>query len=118
VLGAVEAMGRATRFAMMVADERAQRYRLYVETDLGVRRDRSALAEAVDTRLAALNIEYRCKRESERLGPIDAHWLAAGTGDAYKQHCVSSGQREGQFKASALAYARDFRFDLDAHVEE
>ena len=64
-----------------------------------------------------LNVEYMAKRESERLGPIGAAWLAADTGEAYKQFCVKHGQREGQFKVVALAYRKEFSFDLDACTE-
>jgi len=71
----------------------------------------------VDTALQALNIEYRSKRESGRLAPPLAHWLAPGTEEAYRRECVRQGQREGQFKPVALAYRAKFAFDLNAHVE-
>jgi hypothetical protein len=57
------------------------------------------------------------KRESNRLGPISAAWLAPGAYEAYKQYCVERGQREGQFKTIALAYQYGFGFDLEAHTE-
>jgi sterol desaturase/sphingolipid hydroxylase (fatty acid hydroxylase superfamily) len=121
VLAAVRAvlaeMGRAARFVMMLADEEAQRYRLYIEADADPKWSAAQLANAVDERLAALNIEYQAKRESGRLGEIDAHWLAAETGEAYKHHCVQQGQREGQFKTVALAYKKSFGFDLEAHLD-
>jgi len=105
-------------FMMMLADEDARRYRLYVEPDVRPLRDAAMLAAAVDARLAELNVEYRAKRESERLAPVEARWLAAGTGDAYKRHCVDLGQREGQFKVVSLDYRRRFAFDLDACCAE
>ena len=114
---AVQAMGRMVRFVMMLADEDASRYRLYVETDDGTRPDREALAAATDAQLRRLNLEYDAKRESGRLGPIDARWLQPGTEEAYKQASVRQGQREGQFKVVALAYSRNFGFDLDAHAQ-
>jgi sterol desaturase/sphingolipid hydroxylase (fatty acid hydroxylase superfamily) len=110
------AMGHAARFVMMLADEDARCYRLYVEADPGVAVGATALGQATDARLAALNVEYQAKRESERLAPIEAHWLRANTGEAYRQHCVRRGQREGQFKMVSLDYRRKFSFDLDAHV--
>jgi hypothetical protein len=109
-------VGRAARFIMMLADEDARCYRLYVEMDSGPYPDAAGLAQATDSRLASLNVEYQAKRESERLAPISARWLAADTGELYKQHCVRQGQREGQFKMVSLAYRRKFLFDLDAHV--
>jgi hypothetical protein len=108
------AMGRVARFVMMLADEDARLYRLYVEADGGTPLEASALAAATDTRLAALNVEYQAKRESARLAPIEARWLAPETGEAYKHHCVARGQREGQFKMVALDYRRKFAFDLEA----
>jgi hypothetical protein len=110
------AMGRTARFVMMLADEEACRYRLYVEPDPGPGLDCAAFARSTDARLAKLNVEYQAKRESERLAPIAALWLAPETGEAYKQHCVKQGQREGQFKMVSLDYRRKFTFDLDAHA--
>ena len=117
VRDAVVEMGRTPRFVMMLADETARRYRLYVEADSGPKPGDTELAAAVDAKLRMLNVEYRAKRESERLGPIGAAWLTADTGEAYKQFCVKHGQREGQFKVVALAYTKDFSFDLDACTE-
>jgi peptidyl-tRNA hydrolase len=102
---------------MMLADEAAQRYRLYVETDAGEKTEAKLLAQMVDAQLRSLNVEYDAKRESGRLGEIAAAWLSPGTEDAYKQASVQQGQREGQFKVVALAYKQKFTFDLDAYVE-
>ncbi|HET9664709.1 MAG TPA: GH3 auxin-responsive promoter family protein, partial [Burkholderiales bacterium] len=121
VLTAVgDAMAEAaidTRFVMMIADEEARRYRLHIEPGTGRRPSAAMLADTVDRKLQALNVEYHAKRESGRLGALEAAWLAAGTGEAYKKFCVDQGQREGQFKSVALAYRRTFAFDLDAHAE-
>jgi hypothetical protein len=105
------------RFVMMLADEEARTYRLYVEPDGGTRPEAERLSQVVDAALARLNVEYAAKRESERLGAPSAAWLRPDTGDAYKRYCVAQGQREGQFKSAALAYRRGFGFDLDAHAE-
>jgi sterol desaturase/sphingolipid hydroxylase (fatty acid hydroxylase superfamily) len=109
--------GNAARFVMTLADEEACRYRIYVEPGTGAIPDIAAFSIAVDAKLCALNIEYQAKRESGRLGAPCGAWLRADTGEAYKQFCVSEGQREGQFKTVAIAYRREFRFDLDAYVE-
>jgi sterol desaturase/sphingolipid hydroxylase (fatty acid hydroxylase superfamily) len=116
VSGAMTQLGLNARFVMMLADEEARGYQLYVEPDSapGVGADR--LAEKVDARLRKLNVEYEGKRESERLAPPRAAWLRPETGEAYKRQCVAEGQREGQFKCAVLAYRRSFGFDLDAHV--
>jgi sterol desaturase/sphingolipid hydroxylase (fatty acid hydroxylase superfamily) len=113
---AMAEMGCALRFVMMLADEEARTYRLYVEPDAGPMPATARLARAVDAKLALLNLEYRAKRDSDRLRPIEAHWLRARAGDAYKAFCVARGQREGQFKPAALAYRRSFGFDVDRFV--
>jgi hypothetical protein len=105
------------RAEMMLADEAACRYRLYIEPPAVPRFGACEVGRRVDARLRTLRIEYDAKRESGRLEALTAAWLTAGTGDAYKQDCVSRGQREGQFKKVALAYRRNFAFDLDARVE-
>ena len=114
---AISAVGRTQRFVMMLADEGERCYRLYVETDEGPRPIAGHFADAVDARLRALNVEYAAKRESERLGPLEVVWLKREAGEAYKAFCVKRGQREGQFKAVALAYRKGFAFDIDAHAE-
>jgi len=109
--------GRTARFVMMLADDLARNYRLYVETDEGVRPDTNAFAVSVDEELADINLEYRGKRESQRLGNIEVHWLRAEAGEEYKRFCIRQGQREGQFKMVALAYVKDFKFDFGPHIE-
>jgi hypothetical protein len=113
---AMARLGRSAQFVMMLADEEAHRYRLYVEAGPGSQLDAARLAESVDALLKGANVEYAAKRESERLGAPTAAWLAAETAEAYKQYCVKQGQREGQFKTVAVAYRNGFGFDLERHV--
>ncbi len=113
---AMDEMGCALRFVMMLADEEARAYRLYIEPVVGPKPTAAWIAKVVDAKLANTNLEYQAKRESDRLGPIEVHWLREQAGDAYKQFCVAHGQREGQFKAAALAYRRSFGFDFDPFV--
>lgn len=121
VLDAVRAVaaqaGLATRFVMMLADEELRCYRLYLEVDAGSRLPVSDLARDVDVKLGEINIEYRAKRASGRLGPLSAAWLRAGSAEDYKRFCVAGGQREGQFKIVALGCRRTFDFDLESRVE-
>jgi sterol desaturase/sphingolipid hydroxylase (fatty acid hydroxylase superfamily) len=121
VLAAVRAVmdeaGCGVRFVMMLADEAGCCYRLYIEAAAGRKPDTTTLATLVDRKLCELNVEYQAKRESGRLGALTAAWLSQETGEAYKQFCVHAGQREGQFKTVAIAYRKDFRFDLDGRVE-
>ena len=112
--GSMERLGLSPRFVMMLADEEARGYRLYVEPDPAPACSAAELAQDVEARLCELNIEYESKRGSQRLAPLQAAWLERDAGEAYKRHCVVKGQREGQFKCVALAYRKAFGFDLDA----
>lgn len=116
VQGAAADAGLTLRFVKMLADEQAQTYRLYAETDAAAAITAAEFALAVDTRLQAINIEYAAKRESGRLATLSAAWLQPETGEAYKQFCVGLGQREGQFKPAVLAYLRETGFDFEAKV--
>jgi sterol desaturase/sphingolipid hydroxylase (fatty acid hydroxylase superfamily) len=117
VHAALDQYGVSAVFAMMLADEAERRYALYLEPEGEARPDRIAVAAAVDRKLASLNVEYQAKRESQRLDGVIVHWLRRHAGEAYKQHCVQHGQREGQFKIVALGYRKDFGFDLDGLEE-
>jgi hypothetical protein len=111
----VASCGRVAKYLVMLADEDTRVYRLYIEMD-SESCSAKDFAAAVDMRLQALNVEYAAKRESGRLGHLLCFWLVPQTSDAYKRFCVERGQREGQFKPPALAYAREMEFDLEAHV--
>jgi sterol desaturase/sphingolipid hydroxylase (fatty acid hydroxylase superfamily) len=113
----LDAIGRTARFVMMLADDTARGYRLYIETDPGARPPAAVMAGMVDRALAGLNVEYQSKRESRRLEFVEAHWLRPESGEDYKRFCVQQGQREGQFKTVALAYQKDFAFDFEPHIE-
>jgi len=108
--------GLTPGFFLLVADESAAAYRLYIELDDQMPPDAGAMASAVDGRLGELNIEYHGKRQSGRLGPLTVRWLRRGTGEAYKAECVRHGQREGQFKPAVLLYARDMALPFDSYV--
>jgi hypothetical protein len=114
---ALDELGSTARFVMMLADEAQCAYRLYVENGDGARPDSDALAAVVDRKLAETNVEYQAKRESQRLGSVGVLWLRRDAGEAYKQYCVQQGQREGQFKTVALAYKKEFSFDLGSQVD-
>jgi sterol desaturase/sphingolipid hydroxylase (fatty acid hydroxylase superfamily) len=121
VLDAVRATateaGFTTRFVMMLADEQRRSYRLYLERAGGSALHPLEVARAVDMRLCELNVEYRAKRASGRLGPLTVVGLQSGTAEAYKRSCVEAGQREGQFKTVAICYCREFPFDLESRVD-
>jgi hypothetical protein len=108
--------GFASSFFMMVADDQASAYRLFVEPGDVAHPDAQTVAVQVDHRLGELNIEYHGKRASGRLKPLDVVWLKPGAGEAYKMACVRAGQREGQFKPVVLQYRKDLRFSFDDYV--
>lgn len=99
-------------FYLLQADEAASCYQLYLEPENAC--DATALATRLDQALAQRNIEYRDKRASGRLHPLAVNLLRLGAGDAYKQHGLARGQREGQFKYLALQYQRECTFDFSA----
>ena len=95
---AMDEMGCALRFVMMLADEEARAYRLYIEPVVGPKPTAAWIAKVVDAKLANTNLEYQAKRESDRLGPIEVHWLREQAGDAYKQFCVVTASARGSSK--------------------
>jgi hypothetical protein len=104
-----------TIFFMMLADESANAYRLYLEPDQSGRVAADALAAAIERELRTTNLEYDAKRASGRLQSLQVVYVTAGTGDRYKSHCVAAGQREGQFKPIVLQYQRECRFPFESH---
>lgn len=75
------------------------KYRLHVErNDVAIPELRHRLASNVDTELQELNVEYREKRQSGRLGPIECLALPNGTWDRYIR------QRQSRFGASLEQY--------------
>lgn len=97
-------------FHLALADEAGAKYRLLLETGDGP--GASDLGRLVDAGIGAMNIEYASKRASGRLGAVELGWLAPGAGAAYRRWCVSRGQRDAQFKAQTLQYARECAFDF------
>ena len=108
------------RFFIVIADEDAAGYTLFVEADgrgSCSRGNGAAIADEIDARLCELNVEYEAKRKSGRLIPLEVRWLRRGTGDQYRAICVESGQRDAQFKYLHLQYARECRLDFAALTE-
>ncbi len=104
-------------FFVMLADEHAATYTLYLEADEQEPFQSFDLANAVDHGLRAVNIEYDSKRGSGRLEPTKLKWLRAGTGGRYRANRVAAGQRDTQFKYLHLQYAQECPFDFNAHAE-
>ena len=116
VSSVVSRYGFASSFFMMVADDRASGYRLFLELGETAPPDARTVANQIDHRLGELNLEYHGKRASGRLTPLNVVWLKPGAGEAYKVACVRAGQREGQFKPAVLQYHKDLHFSFDDYV--
>lgn len=117
VVSTLDAQSLDAEFFIMLADQTAAGYRLYVEISSPGSGRGAALARAIESRLRAVNVEYDGKRASGRLAPLDVRGLRAGTGEAYRKERVAGGQRDAQFKYLHLQYAHECAFDLDAYTE-
>jgi hypothetical protein len=102
-------------FYLMLADVEQQTYRLYLEMD-GANGAAERIAAYIENSLAELNTEYRTKRESGRLHPLEIALLKQGTGEMYRAHCIQSGQKDGQFKMVTLQYADQCQFPFQFHA--
>lgn len=112
---AARVTGGRARFHLFLALPALSRYRAHVEFE-GVMPDPARFASAVDEALCALNIEYAAKRRSGRLFPVELASLRAGTGEAYRRHCIEQkGQRESQLKVLALQTAQECAFDFETY---
>lgn len=102
-------------FFFCLADQEAQSYQLYIETTEAL--DLNLLEKQLDDYLSSVNIEYKSKRKDERLPAMKIALLKNGTLDLFKDHCLSKGQREAQFKILHLQYKKDVSFDFKGHLK-
>jgi hypothetical protein len=107
--------GIGVKFFVMLADVEKMQYRLLLECD-GFP-DAADFAGAMDAGLGRNNIEYREKRSSGRLLPLQCHFMRPGFFETYKRQALDQGQREGQFKVLALQYRSDFAMAWDSWIE-
>ena len=106
-------LGLASGFFLMLADIEGAVYRLVVEWSGTDESNAERLLESVERKLGELNLEYAQKRASGRLRRLELVPVSPGAGEAYKQHCLEQGQREGQFKLMALQYQHECAFPFD-----
>jgi len=120
VIKAVQAtcsqLGLNSCFYLMLADEKAHQYRLYIEPLETSVIDHDEIAQSIDQQLSENNIEYAAKRTSQRLQRAEVYYLAKGTGDACKMFYVAKGRREQQFKLLLVQYRKDLEFPIENHV--
>ena len=117
VMAATVRLGVSPTFFVMLADQEAAAYTLYLEASGREPYQASGLANAVDRGLCEANIEYDGKRGSGRLSPVEIKRLRPGTGEEFRADRVAAGQRDSQFKYLHLQYAHECPFDFDAHAE-
>ena len=117
VMAATDRHGISPAFFVMLADQEAAMYTLYLEASEHEPHQASDLANAVDRALRDANIEYDGKRGSKRLAPVEIRRLRTGSGSEYRADRVAAGQRDAQFKYLHLQYAHECPFDFDAHLE-
>ena len=114
VRAAEEEAGTTSGFFLMVADADRSVYRLIVECASPTESWKLATRLAIERMLRGSNVEYDAKRASGRLQGLEVVPVrSSGTGEAYKQHCLKQGQREGQFKLIALQYQSDCTFPFE-----
>ena len=118
VRAAEDDLGVRSSFFLMLADVERLAYLLVLERADPNEAAPVRMRDVIESHLADLNVEYAAKRKSGRLRELELLDLKAGTGDAYKRHCLHRGQREGQFKVIALQYQDDCSFPfLEYHNE-
>ncbi|WP_446830822.1 GH3 auxin-responsive promoter family protein [Candidatus Foliamicus sp.] len=117
VMAATVSLGVSPTFFVMLADQEAAVYTLYVEALSREPYQASSLANAVDRGLREANIEYDGKRGSGRLSPLKIKRLRSGTGREFRADRVAAGQRDSQFKYLHLQYAHECPFDFSARAE-
>ncbi|MDO8412979.1 MAG: GH3 auxin-responsive promoter family protein [Gallionellaceae bacterium] len=103
-------------FYLVLAYVERQTYHLYLEANV-IAENVVEIATYFDTTLAELNTEYRAKRESVRLKPLEITLLKQGTGELYRAYCIQSGQKDGQFKVVTLQYADHCQFPFHLHAK-
>jgi sterol desaturase/sphingolipid hydroxylase (fatty acid hydroxylase superfamily) len=99
-------------FFVMLADRAAGCYELYFEPGGSTVPDLRELGRLLDENLCRQNEEYKQKRASGRLKPLQAWRLKPGAATSFRAHFVKRGQREGQFKVQCLAYKDEAGFDF------
>ena len=117
LIRAEQHFGAHPNFYLLLADVERQTYHLYLEAS-GLAQRAAEITTYLDKILAELNTEYRAKRESGRLHPLEVTLLNRGTGEKYRTHCIQSGQKDGQFKMVTLQYAHLCQFPFQLHVNE
>ena len=97
-------------FFMMLGNPESLQYHLYLATD-----PVAHVTATFEKHLCALNIEFAAKRQSGRLQETTVYFVSPMVAEAYKKHCITRGQREGQFKLMKLQTVQDCTFDFSPY---
>ena len=100
-------------------DDELPYYGLFVERgDLNGREQSMKLAEALDRRLCAVNIEYAAKRDSRRLGPLRLEIIPTGAWQQWdRQRLTRTGGTLEQYKHPGLISDPAFRESMQVEEE-
>jgi hypothetical protein len=100
-------------------DDELPYYGLFVERgDLASIEQGAQLAQALERRLAEINVEYASKRESRRLGPMRLEVLPANTWQQWdRQRLARTGGTLEQYKHPCLINDPQFRATLPVEAE-
>lgn len=88
-------------------------YELFIESE---KTNETDLSSMIDEELKKINVEYRAKRLSGRLKPIRLHYIRNGTGENFKTHCITNGQRDSQFKFNHIMYEDECSFNFKNYI--
>jgi len=97
-----------TNFYIAFADFNTSSYHLYVEFKEEHTLDKyKDFCKTVDDVLKQINVEYKSKRESNRVKNMTLHLLKKDAFQHYKAICLGKGFRDGQFKLVHLQEDKD-----------
>jgi hypothetical protein len=96
--------GNKLSFFVGFADVDKSNYRFYYEfiNPNISQKEAEAFTKQLDEYLQKYNVEYREKRNSNRLKEPDTALLVSESFEKFKSECISKGYRDGQFKLNLL----------------
>jgi hypothetical protein len=110
------------RFFTVVPQFRPEpHYELWLETENGVRDEQALcdrLAASFDEHLMHENIEYKTKRESQRLGPVSPRIIEKGTYEKLRRSLAGCGVADAQIKISHLNPKEETKAYLSQSLKE
>ena len=107
VLNIIKKNNLNIEFFVMVAFCKELKYRLFIEQPFN-----SSYTQDLEEGISCLNIEYKEKRNSGRLLPLEIICVESKIAEEFKQYNLNKGQREGQFKLVRLLSDENCNFDF------